>query len=205
MVTTALLVIYAQMLEHRRSRRTRTQKQYTEHTLVYRIPKTSIMPWHPLHNTPKINHITSPPPETHTRSPTLLQPAACTPSPLPTESSQSPVCLPRLWVITYLSSSFTSCSSRGSSVSGRCLGRRRSPRRPSCHRTATTARVTARLAAPLEETVLERLLRRQPLLRVVLQHPQHQVLELEVVGGAVAELAEPPLARTARLHAEDRV
>lgn len=37
---------------------------------------------------------------------------------------------------------------------------------------------------------------------LILQHAQHQVLEAEVVGGAVARLPRPPAPGPARLHAQ---
>jgi len=40
---------------------------------------------------------------------------------------------------------------------------------------------------------------------VELQHPQHKVLELEVVGRRVAGLAKPTTTRTSRFYAEDIV
>ena len=76
--------------------------------------------------------------------------------------------------------------------------------RPSLRQPPAPAHAGLLAGAP-EEVVLQRVVRRYPRLGVVLQHPQDQVLEPQVVRHAVAGLAQPPPARPARLHAEDVV
>ena len=53
--------------------------------------------------------------------------------------------------------------------------------------------------------MLERVVGSDPRLGVILQHPEDQILESEIVRHAVAGLAQAPAARAARLHAENVV
>ncbi|RUS72588.1 hypothetical protein EGW08_019651, partial [Elysia chlorotica] len=64
---------------------------------------------------------------------------------------------------------------------------------------AVVARVGALVRGLLEEVVLQRVVGRDARLGVVLQHAQDQVLELEVVGRRVANLARPAAPGPARV------
>lgn len=62
--------------------------------------------------------------------------------------------------------------------------------------------VRALVRRPLEERVLERVVRRDPRLRIVVEHSQDKVLEFEVFGHRMAGLARPPTARPTSLDAQ---
>lgn len=70
---------------------------------------------------------------------------------------------------------------------------------------AVGRRVGTLVRRALEEVVLQRVVRRDSRLGVVVQHAQDEVLELEVVRGGVARLAGATTARSSRLHSEDVV
>jgi len=53
--------------------------------------------------------------------------------------------------------------------------------------------------------MLQRIQRRNSHSLVVLEHPQNEVLELEIVAGRVASLAEPSTTWTTGVHTEDVV
>lgn len=53
--------------------------------------------------------------------------------------------------------------------------------------------------------MLQGVVRAHSRIRIVVQHPQNEVLEFQVVRHAVAGFAVPPATRTARLHAQDVV
>lgn len=53
--------------------------------------------------------------------------------------------------------------------------------------------------------MLQRVVRLDARLGVVVQHPQDQVFELQVVGDGVARLSSSPPAGAARLHAQNTV
>lgn len=52
----------------------------------------------------------------------------------------------------------------------------------------------------LEEVMLQRVVGRDARLRVIVQHAQDEVLELEVVGDGMPRLAKPPTSWSARFH-----
>lgn len=88
------------------------------------------------------------------------------------------------------------------------LRRTAADRRTRAERAAADGRVRrvgALVRRSLEEVVLQGIVRCAARLRIVVQHPQYQILELQVVGHAVAGFAVPPAARAARFHAEDVV
>ena len=101
-----------------------------------------------------------------------------------------------------ITADFSNCPPTGSGrrvVDPRC--RARAHRRLRCRRTC----VGAFVGGALEEVVLQRVIGRDPRLRVEVEHPHDQVLELEVVGDGVAGLTQPTAAWAARLDAEDVV
>jgi len=53
--------------------------------------------------------------------------------------------------------------------------------------------------------MLQSIQRRNPHSLVVLEHPQNEVLELEIVARRVASFAEPSTTWTAGVHTEDGV
>lgn len=67
---------------------------------------------------------------------------------------------------------------------------------------ACRARVGGLISRAAEEAVLQSPQRADAGGGLILQHAQHQVLEAEVVGGAVARLPRPPAPGPARLHAQ---
>ena len=62
------------------------------------------------------------------------------------------------------------------------------------------SRVGAFVSGPLEEVVLEGVVRCDARLGVIVQHAEDQVFELEVVRHKVAHLARPSTSRSARFH-----
>lgn len=67
---------------------------------------------------------------------------------------------------------------------------------------ACRARVGGLISRAAEEAMLQSPQRADAGSGLILQHAQHQVLEAEVVGGAVARLPRPPAPGPARLHAQ---
>lgn len=67
---------------------------------------------------------------------------------------------------------------------------------------ARRARVGGLVGRAAEEAVLQSAQRADAGGGLIFQHAQHQVLEAEVVGGAVARLPRPPAPGPARLHAQ---
>jgi len=53
--------------------------------------------------------------------------------------------------------------------------------------------------------MLERIQRSDTHPRIIFQHPQDEVLKLEIVRGAVTGLTQPPTAWTSRVYSEDAV
>lgn len=68
-------------------------------------------------------------------------------------------------------------------------------------RAPAARRVGAFVRRPLEEVVLEGVVGSDARLGVIVEHPEDQVLELEVVRHIVTHLPCPPTSRTPRLHA----
>lgn len=70
---------------------------------------------------------------------------------------------------------------------------------------AVIGRVGTLVAGSLEEVVLKGVVRGDARLRVVIEHAQYQIFELEVVGHRVAQFACPPTAWASVLDAQDVV
>lgn len=58
---------------------------------------------------------------------------------------------------------------------------------------------------PLEEIVLQSVVRSYPRLRVVLQHSKYKIFEPKIVGDTVTGFAIPPASRTSSLDTKDVV
>lgn len=62
--------------------------------------------------------------------------------------------------------------------------------------------VGALVGGSFEEIVLQGIIRFDPRLRVIVEHPQYQVIEFEIIGNTVTGLTGPPSTRSTTLNAE---
>ena len=69
-------------------------------------------------------------------------------------------------------------------------------------RTRAVCCIRTLISRPLEEVMLQRVIRRDSSLRVVVKHAKNQVLEFEVIGQGVSGLSFSPTPRTACLDTQ---
>jgi len=107
------------------------------------------------------------------------------------------------WGTPCMNGNYTRTNSKIKTLSWR---RRRSNANSRCHWPINRWRcIRSLINCSPEERMLKSIQRRDSHSLVVLEHPQNEVLKLEIVGCRVTSFAEPSTARTSGVHTKDVV